>query len=425
MRRVLIVAYYFPPIAGIGSIRAASFAKYLPDHGWEATVLAPANTPHSGDPSLAVGQAPVVRTRSLEFSRRGQMSRGAAAADSAGPPQPVARSAPSRWPRRVAKQVVFPDAQIGWYPGAVAGGIRTLRGQRFDVIFSSAFPITSHLVAWTLKRRSTLPWVAEFRDPWSDDPAFRAVSAAARRVEQAIAAEADALVMPTPTWAAHFAERWSRTVDVLPNGFDPAPTPPAVESATLAHLGTYTPWQQGLPGLWQQDLRGLWEAVRRLRQNEAQAVGRIRFVGQLSSGARKELAASGLGDLISETGLMTQDDALRQIGASTVLVLAGSSQRGPIARGWVPAKIFEYLATDRPIIYLGETASDGAALVAGQPGCAVVEPSDVGGIMNALRSALRPASYRRQVDDLSRRSRAGELARILDAALREPVNRGR
>ena len=405
-----MVAYYFPPIAGIGSIRAASFTRFLPQFGWEATVLAPAETPHPADRSLDVGQVPVVRTRSLEFSRPRRGPAGdPGAGDLPAPDRPVARSAPSRLLRRVAKRVVFPDPQIGWYPGATAGGLRTLREGEFDVIFSSAFPITSHLVARTLKKRTSLPWVAEFRDPWSDDPAFRAVSRPARRLERAIAAEADGLVMPTPTWAAHYAARWDRSVAVLPNGCDPAPTPhPAVDPGTLAHLGTYDPAKQ--------DLHGLWEAVRRLRDAEASAVRRIKFVGELSSTARDHLAASGLGDLISETGLKVQEDALREVAASTVLFLAGSSDRDPIARGWIPAKIFEYLATDRPILYLGDPASDAAALLDGQPGCAVRDATDADAIAGALRSLLRPGSYPRQVDGLSRRSRARELARILDAA---------
>ena len=409
MRRVLIVAYYYPPIAGIGSIRAASFTRFLPEFGWEPTVLTPADTPHPADPSLDVGRVPVVRTRSLEFSRPNAQPSGSPEANAtAVPGQPPARSKPSRWLRDLVRHLVFPDPQIGWYPGATAGGLRTLREGHFDVIFSSAFPITSHFVARTLKRRSSVPWVAEFRDPWSDDPEFRLMSPIARRLERSMVAEADAVIMPTPTWAAHYATRWGRTVEVLPNGFDPVPaTDGAIRPGILTHLGTYDPAKQ--------DLTGLWEAVRRLRGTSS-PVSQIQFVGQLSPAARADLAASGLDDLITQTGLLAQEDALRTVAASTVLFLAGSSDDDPIARGWVPAKLFEYLATDRPIIYLGDPASDPAALLDGQPGCGVVEPSDVDGIADALRGLLRPASYRRQLDHLSRRSRVGELARILDAA---------
>src|SRR4051812_2930702 len=159
VRRVLIVAYFFPPIGGIGSIRAASFAKYLPEFGWNVTVLAPAETPHASDPSLDVSQTPVVRTRSLELSRLGRRTLTAGAdLDQATPHETPARSALSRRLRGVAKRLVFPDAQIGWYPAAVAGGTRLLRQRPFDLIFSSAFPMTSHLIAWSLKRRSSLPW---------------------------------------------------------------------------------------------------------------------------------------------------------------------------------------------------------------------------------------------------------------------------
>src|SRR5437660_10228195 len=114
MRQVLIVAYYFPPIGGIASIRAASFAKYLPEFGWEPTVLAPADTPHPPDPSLDVGgQVTVTRTRSLEVSRLGRRpASGRDNGETAAPHQPVARSVPSSRLRRVMKQVVFPAPQI-------------------------------------------------------------------------------------------------------------------------------------------------------------------------------------------------------------------------------------------------------------------------------------------------------------------------
>jgi hypothetical protein len=77
VRRVLIVAYYFPPIGGIGSIRLARFASLLPDLGWEPTVLAPRDTPHATDPNLRFPEERVIRSRSIELSRLGRAALGA------------------------------------------------------------------------------------------------------------------------------------------------------------------------------------------------------------------------------------------------------------------------------------------------------------------------------------------------------------
>src|SRR5436305_14860881 len=76
-RRVLIVAYYFPPIGGIGSIRLARFAELLPEFGWEPTVLAPRDTPHARDPHLRFPEDKVIRSRSIELSRAGRVLPGA------------------------------------------------------------------------------------------------------------------------------------------------------------------------------------------------------------------------------------------------------------------------------------------------------------------------------------------------------------
>src|SRR5215213_7319329 len=118
-RRVLMVAYYFPPLRGIGSVRATKFAEHLPEFGWEPTVLAPSFGPDDEDVEDLPVQN-VVRSRSIELSRIGKralsVGRDAGATGShAGGAKGLLRSAAHRYLYR-------PDAQIGWYPGAVWAG---------------------------------------------------------------------------------------------------------------------------------------------------------------------------------------------------------------------------------------------------------------------------------------------------------------
>ena len=404
-----MVAYYFPPIGGIGSIRAASFARFLPEFGWQATVLAPADTPHAPDRSLDVGQAPVVRTRSFELSRLGRRPAADDGGDTevAAPHQPVARPLPSRWLRRMGKQVVFPDAQIGWYPAAAAGGIRLLRERPFDLIFSSSFPITSHLVARTLKRRSSLPWVAEFRDPWSDDEEFRLVSAPALRVERAMAAEADAVVLPNQTWAQHYSRRWGVDASVIGHGSDAAfprpvrrPGPPV-----LAYVGSYLPDRQRLETLW------LALAVMRQR---GYATPRLRWVGAVPQEARAELERHGLEDILDATGYVSQSEALSQMSTASGLVASGFVDTGPVSLGTTPAKLLEYVASGVPIIYVGHPHGEPGRMLSRYPGCHVVPFGDVDGAIRAVQTALSDEVHQREVAGLSRRARTAELAGLFD-----------
>jgi glycosyltransferase involved in cell wall biosynthesis len=415
VRQALIVAYFFPPIGGIGSIRAAAFAKYLPEFGWEATVLAPADTPHAPDPSFDVTQVPVVRTRSLELSRLGRRpaaDRGGAA--TAATHQRAVRSVPSRRLRQVVKKVVFPDPQIGWYPAAVAGGRRLLRDRPFDLVFSSAFPITSHLVARTLKRRSSLPWVAEFRDPWSDDPDFRAVARPALALERSIAAEADAVVLPNQTFAEYYATRWGVEAAVIGHGSDAAfqgaasrPDPPV-----LAHVGSYYPGRQSF--------ETLWLALAEMRRR-GDALPRLQWVGALPDEARAELERHGLVDILEPMGFVSHPEALSLMSGASALLACDFADSGPLSLGTTPAKLYEYLAAGVPIIYVGHPQGEAARMLRRYDRCHTVPFGDVAAATRAVRTAVGEEVHQRDVAGLSRRARTEELAALFDTLVSRDV----
>jgi glycosyltransferase involved in cell wall biosynthesis len=305
------------------------------------------------------------------------------------------------------KQVTFPDAQIGWYPAAAAGGTRLLRHGTFDLIFSSAFPITSHLVAWTLKKRSGLPWVAEFRDPWSDDPDFRAVSTPALRVERAIAAKADAVVLPSPTFAEYYASRWGIEATAIGHGSDvtfqgpaPRPTPPV-----LAHVGTYWPGRQSLETLW-----GALAEMRR----RGYAIPRLQCVGAFPDEARAELARYALGDMLDVTGFVSQPEALSKMSGASALVACDFVDMRPLSLGTVPAKVFEYVASGVPIIHIGHPTGEAARMLSRYPGCYTIQFGDVEGAIRAVQTAMDDGVHQRDVSGLSRRARTAELAGLFD-----------
>jgi glycosyltransferase involved in cell wall biosynthesis len=406
MRRVLVVAYYFPPIGGIGSIRLASLANHLPEFGWEPTVVAPGSTPHANDPSLSFPEEKVVRSRSIELSRLGNAllrRRGAETAQTAN--SRVGRGAL----RRLGHRLAYPDGQIGWYPGAVVAGRRVLGRQRFDVVLSSSFPITAHLVARTLSRAARTPWVAEFRDPWSDTlPPGHPRRRRAHALETAIAKRATCVLMPTPTWATHFGARWGTDVAVLPNGCDVgAAPPPAPDRPVLTHVGSFYPRRQSLLALWQ--------ALHRLVATESVAP-RIRFVGDLPPEVRAGASDFGLGELVEPTGFVPHEEALGLARASSMLFASGPTAGDAGARGWVPAKLFEYLGSGLPILYLGNPAGDAGRMLARYPGCYVVEPADLDGVSRALQAGLEGRRYDRNLSAISRRTVAASLATILDRA---------
>jgi glycosyltransferase involved in cell wall biosynthesis len=407
MRRVLIVAYYFPPIGGIGSIRMASFMEYLPEFGWEPTVLAPRGTPHATDRSLSFPENKVVRSRSIELARAGGMITGSGEHRS-NPTGGRGRGTRAALRRFVLRYVLFPDPQVGWYPGAVWSGLRALREAKFDAIYSSSVPITAHLVARAMSRKSGLPWLAEFRDPWSDRlPGDHPYRRGAVSLERAIGRRATEVIFTSPSWAERYGHAWGRPIRVIPNGHD-LEKPPEVglETHTLSYVGTYYPGMQTLDALW--------AALGRMEKGSDQ-VPRVRLIGEFSEELRSERAERGLDGEVEATGLLPHHEVLREMARSSILVAAGATD--PISRGWIPAKLFEYLISGRPILYLGDPEGDAGRMLSTQPGCHVVEPSDVDGVVAALRADMDAPSYERDVDQFSRKARTRELARVLDEAV--------
>lgn len=413
VRCVLIIAYYFPPIGGIGSIRLAAFAAHLREFGWEPTVIAPRSTPHALDPSIRFSEDDVVRARSLEPSlllRSFRAGRGRRAVTTS---QPGKHAAPTRLPglrAALPRVLFFPDAQAGWYPGALRAGLHSVRDRPFDAVLSSAFPVTAHLVAWSVSRRARLPWIAEFRDPWSDTLPRYIHRPAADRLERTIARHASRIVVPSAALADHFARRWGVEVHAIPNGCDltlgaglARPDPPVI-----AHVGTYYPGRQSL--------LTVWRALAELRL-AGKPPPRIRWVGELPRDGRAEIAAYGLTDVLEVTGFLPKAEAGRMLRSSTMLIASGEVDTGPLGRGTTAAKLFDYLASDVPILFVGDLRSDAALMLQKHAGCHVVAFGDVTRACQALESGLRGKRYDRDVDVLSRRARTADLAALLSSAV--------
>jgi glycosyltransferase involved in cell wall biosynthesis len=405
MRHVLLVAYYFPPLGGAGSLRVSGFATHLPEYGWEPTVLAPRNGAYHRDPSLRFPEDRVIRSASFELSRIGKRLLRVGGDDIR--PARVAgwRSAL----RNGARQFLYyPDAQIGWFPAAWQRGREALRRTSFDSIFSSSPPVTAHLIARRLHREMSIPWVADFRDPWSEFlPPGSLVRRRAARLERSVAQTASEVVMTSPSYARWHAAKWNRSVTVITNGHD-GEHPRCVASPsrfTLAYLGSYYPSTQ--------DLTGVWAAIRRLAAAGSPGVDSLLFIGDLPPALRAELANHGLDGLVEVAGFLPHAEAIARLRASSALLVAGPRSAEGVLRGQITAKLFEYLATERPIVYVGDPASDAAELLRRYPGCYVSAADDVDGIVKALiRSNAEQEP--RNVDDLSRRKLTARLADLLE-----------
>ena len=161
-KRLLVVQYTFPPLGGAGVQRVLKFVKYLVALGWEIKVLTTASLDYTvHDHSLA-----------RRGARRGRGDPRPRVAD---PPCERRSAEPAASPQRspdCLKFVGWPDERSGWLPFAAREGLRMADRFRPDVVFSSSSPTSAHVIARVVSKARGIPWVADFRDPWTqvEDP---------------------------------------------------------------------------------------------------------------------------------------------------------------------------------------------------------------------------------------------------------------
>ena len=408
---VLVVAHAFPPNASIGTMRTLRLVRHLADAGWQVSVLT--DTADALLPSIPIDMSLVARIpsgvsviRAASWSGFRRVLRRPAPA-TATPATPRRALSPVGRLRSLAAQVAavahMPDRQAGWFAPAVMSGVAWSRaGGRPDVIYSSAPPWTGHLVAAVLARRLDRPWVADFRDPWARVPWRSAKLTAlerrsAQRLERIVVRRADALIFATRAncadFAAYYGEGLRSRAHFVPNGCDPddvagppapAPASEGDEVFELLHAGSLYGGRDPAP---------LLRAIRRLVDRGDLDPGRfrLRLLGRTSLPGQ-DLAATvrdlGLEGPVVMNGPVSRDESLRAMRSASALLLL---QPGTTVS--VPGKLFEYLATGRPILALTEESETAELVRASGVGVAVLpddEAAIAGGLLAVLAFGRRP-----------------------------------
>lgn len=412
--KVLIVAYAFPPHSVVGAQRPLRMVKYLPRMSdWQPIVLSVKREFPRTDPSLLAeipDGVPVYRAPSwepLHWLERSARRPGAGATAghapqapglaAAAPPQPrrspaAIATAPLRGAKRLLTDLCStPDPQLGWVPAAVASGLRIARRHRPDVILVTVPPWSALAIGHHLSALTGIPWIADYRDPWTDIhhgdlPAWRLRGE--RRLERALLGNASAVLSSsarfTELMRAKFPDRPRTIFAPLFNGFDEAkfadPPPPRHELFTITHLGS-------LYNLYKPEpmLHGLrhWLAQDPARRQRV----RLRFIGQIDGATRALLERLDMLALTEELGFLPHAAAIAECRRSHVLLLAmGITPRTP--SGWMPSKLYEYLACRTPILantVRGEAAEAIVRAAAGE----VVHGDDPGEMAAALDALHR------------------------------------
>jgi hypothetical protein len=385
-RTLLVVANPYPPMASAGTTRVVRFMRHLPENGWQPTVLtAKAAGPAAEPPGVRVIRAPVPWPRQLLGGGK--------------------RST------RVNSWVSVPDPYFTWVGPAVFRGRELLRGERFDAIFSSSPRPSVHLVAATLARLAGVPWLADYRDPWSTYQ-FRmypttAHKAAHARLEAWALRRAAAVTAVNQPIVDDLVARhpWlAGRATVLPNGFDRAETPDDVSLGAgfwLVHTGRLYGREQQV-NAFLTALAALPPDVKAL------------FVGVDESRVRPSADRLGLGDRVRVEAFVPHARSLGYQRAADGLLLVNGRRPESMS-----SKVFEYLQAGRPVFAISPAGSAARALFAEVGGGTCVLPDEpmaqpLADFVRAARDGAAPLADPPALERYELGGLTAELAALLD-----------
>ena len=418
LRTLLVVAFHYPPDnSSTGVLRTFKFTEYLLDHGWRSDVISVPETLYpSRNPPGAVAiprQISVERVWACDvkttFAFRGIY--------------------PS-W-------IGVPDRYWPWMFSATRAGLKTIAKGGVSAIYST-YPVpTAHLIGLRLKKRSGLPWIADFRDPWVEETMPPVRHWLESKMERSVIENADRIICNTPAMRRSFLKRYpdipeSRFVTIT-NGYDEADlkdiNPVPLEKFQILYPGGIDDENRNPRGLF----AGIRLALDSGWLNSEDLVVTLLGCGPYADSARfiADLKRYRLESFVQITKdrIPYQKALARMAGADVLVVLSenlgGTDQSGNI-QAWtamqVPAKVYEYLRLGRPMLALVSSGAVEELLTktgAGFP----IPPDDTRRVAEALKDLYQRRNnplpkenreVRSEISQYSRRNLTVQLAKELN-----------
>jgi len=387
MKKVLFVSVCFPPLAEIGSQRPARLCRHLPDHGWMPTVLTVAERcafPYDATllrlvpADLAVHRTPcrswLAHTYDYRKRTRSRLRRLV--------------QLPAHVIAYARERHAEPDAYRWWRPGAIRLGVKLHAEIGFDLIAGTLNPWTVGMVVHDIARQCGLPYLLDYRDPWSlqtehdrfDSPVRKARE---REVERRLLADAAAVTAVTPgirdLYEKGFPEETAGKLHVVTNSFDLAEwrdaEPQSFDRFTIIHGGnihatrSLKPIMRGLAALWK---------LRTVASNELQLVS----YGSTPDDERRFASELGIAHWVRFERMIPRERFIRFLRGAQILLV---TERWPFV---VPGKTLDYLASGNPILAVTPRTSQIAALIRDSQSGVVIEEPESEQIASFIEQAL-------------------------------------
>jgi glycosyltransferase involved in cell wall biosynthesis len=429
IRKVLIITYYWPPSGGAGVQRWLKFSKYLRDYDWEPVIYTPENPEAPAiDSSLekdipkgiTVIKRPIIEPYAA-YKRFVGMKPGEKV--NAGflqeKEKPGVTEGIAVWLRG---NLFIPDARRFWIRPSSKFLIDYLKANPVDAIVSTGPPHSMHLIALQVHKKLNIPWLADFRDPWTGIDFYHQLKLTLmadrlhRKLEEKVLSSATAVTVVSQDMANEFNGIVKRDYKLVTNGYDEQDISPLTQNQldtkfTISHIGSINASRNPV-GLW----KVLSEMV--IKNPEFAKVLQIKLVGKVDIGVLKSLETSGLTAYLSRIEYMPHQDVMHEIQRSQVLLLLINNT--PNAKGILTGKVFEYLGSGRPVLSIGPEDGEAAIILRdSEAGQTAGNENEAGmrSILNDYFTRFNEHSLESNTGNrlkYSRKALTGEIAKILN-----------
>ena len=437
MKRVLIITYYWPPSGGSGVQRWLKMSKYLPENGWGPVIYTTKNAEYPiVDSSLEKDVAPdleVIRRPIFEPYDYYKKFLGIKKEETVKMGFIEEKEKKHGWKESISLWIrgnlFIPDARCWWVKPSVRYLISYLKEHPVDAIISTGPPHSMHLIAMKLKEELGIPWIADFRDPWTEIDYYddlhltRWADRKHHRLEREVLEKADKVVTVAPDGAKRLGRLGNRNVRTIYNGFDrddDAQTPVSIsDTFTLTYLGVLSKIQNP-EQFWQV----LGELVK--EDEEFSKKLKIKLIGQIDNSVIRSIEEQGLSGYVALSPYVPHDQVSEVHRSSTLLLLFLMPDSEPRAKGLLTGKLFEYMASGRPILCIGPEDGDAAHILKETHAGQTVNFEDKKKMKEVIKDLYQkylknglPSNESQEVEKYSRRALTGEYGKLLDKTIME------
>jgi glycosyltransferase involved in cell wall biosynthesis len=383
--KALIITYYWPPSGGAGVQRWLKFSKYLPQSGWEPVVLTidPEYATYPAiDPSMESdipGNLEIHKTRATDWFKISVNDKSKI--PSAGFASGNGNGLKGKIMRFVRGNFFIPDPRKGWNKFAVAEAGRLIKEEGIQHIITTSPPHSTQLIGLKLKKKYPhIKWIADLRDPWTDIyyydqfyPTFIS-KAIDRSYEKKVLMNADKVITVGQSLKDLFTAKVPLLKDkitVITNGYDEDDfenlTAENPDKFTISYIGTLSDTYP---------VESITQALQNLRQKGSEIT--LRFTGTVSSYNEEKIRLSAGEKFVQFLPYAEHTEALKEMMSSSLLLLIIPKHAS--SKSIITGKIFEYIASGKPVLCIGPVDGDAARIIAESGAGKTFDYDDVNGI---------------------------------------------